>query len=42
MKHNTFSGMKPGRSEEKLFSVDNLMAALHHISDPRQARGVRY
>lgn len=42
MKHNTFSGMDAGSREEKLFSVDSLMAALHQISDPRARRGVRY
>jgi predicted transposase YbfD/YdcC len=29
-------------SSEGVFSVDSLMAALHHITDPRKARGVRY
>ncbi len=42
MEHNTCSGMDAGSREEKLFSVDSLMAALHQIRDPRRARGVRY
>jgi predicted transposase YbfD/YdcC len=42
MKHNTQTTLDGVLREGKLLSVDSLIAALHQISDPRKARGVRY
>jgi DDE_Tnp_1-associated len=42
MKRNTELQLEGMGSEEIVFSVDSLMAALHQITDPRKARGIRY
>lgn len=42
MKRNTELQLEGMGSEEMVFSVDSLMAALHQITDPRKARGIRY
>jgi len=42
MKPTTELSMDSVGSRDRVFSVDSLMAALQHISDPRKPRGVRY
>jgi len=42
MKSSTELNLEGMGSQEIVFSVDSLMAALHQIRDPRKRRGVRY